>query len=74
VNVLAAVFTNPMVLNSQTFWLIIPVSVAVAIVYKTVRTTNLRRLPLEIVRLSLYILVSEAALMIAGWVFLALLV
>ena len=73
-SILAALFTHPMIIGSQTFWLIIPVSVMVAIGYKTVRTENLKRLPLDIVRLVLYILVSEAALLAAGWVFLALLV
>jgi len=74
VSALAAWFTHPMVLGSETFWLIIPVSVAVAIVYKTVRNENLKRLPLDIIKLTLYILVSEAVLLVIGWAFLALLV
>ncbi len=73
-SILATVFTHPMIIGSQTFWLIIPVSVAVAIVYRTVRTENIKRLPLDIPKLALYILVSEATLLAAGWVFLALLV
>lgn len=68
---LAALFTHPMQINGQTFWLLIPVSIAVAIVYKTIRTESLRTLPLEIAKLIVYILAGETALLLAGWAFLS---
>ncbi|MFW6154396.1 MAG: hypothetical protein ACOC95_04180 [Planctomycetota bacterium] len=64
---LSTLFTEPLTVSSQIWWGIIPVSVAVAIVYKTVRSENPRRLPLEIIRLSAYILSGEAVLLMAGW-------
>lgn len=64
---LSDLFTEPLALSSQTWWGIIPVSLAVAIVYKTVRSHSLRRLPVEILRLSAYLLAGEALLLLAGW-------
>ena len=64
---LLALFTKPLMVSSQVWWGIIPVSLSVAIIYKTVRSENIRRLPLEILRLSAYILSGEAVLLIIGW-------
>jgi len=68
-NALAAVFRHPMVLTSRTLWMIVPLCVGVAIVYKTIRTQDLKHLPLEILILCGYILVGVGALMFAGWAF-----
>ena len=65
---LATLFTHPIELASQLLWMIIPVSIAVAIVYKTLRVTSLRHLPMAIVKLSLLILAGETAVLLAGWV------
>ena len=46
---IATLFVNPMLISTDNIlWLLIPLCIAVAIVYKTVRTESLRRLPLEI--------------------------
>ena len=50
-------FYHPMVLNFQELlWILLPLCILVAISYKAVRTENLRRLPLEILQLSLYLI------------------
>ncbi|NLF30651.1 MAG: hypothetical protein GX591_07165 [Planctomycetes bacterium] len=64
---LLALFTEPMMMPSGTWWGVIPASIVVAIVYKTVRSENVRRLPLEILRAAAYILAGEAALLVVGW-------
>lgn len=68
-NLLAQLFTHPRQLSDQMLWLVVPVSLAVAIVYKTVRTRSLRRLPLEIAGLSLLMSAGVAALIAVGWLF-----
>lgn len=67
-SLLAGLFTNPMTLPFDTLWAVIPVSLAVAIVYKTLRTKTLRRLPWDITKLTVYILASIAALMVGFYV------
>ena len=69
-NVLA-LLTYPIQLRGQAFWAVIPVSIAVAIVYKTIRTQSLRRLPMEILFLSLYMMLGVGALMLVGWAFIS---
>lgn len=60
-------FQNPVQLSSQTLWMVVPVCVAVAAVYKTLRTRALTRLPLEILLLSLYMLLGVAGLVAGFW-------
>ena len=56
-------FYNPMILSThRLIWLVLPVCASVAIVYKTVRTQNLRRLPIEIGVLFGYLVGGLAAL------------
>ena len=69
-NVLA-LLTYPIQLRGQALWAVIPVSIAVAIVYKTIRTQSLRRLPMEILFLSLYMMLGVVALMLVGWAFIS---
>ena len=64
---LATLFVHPRDLSSAAVWMVIPVAVAVAAVYKTLRTRSPRRLPLEIVLLSAYILAGMGALIAALW-------
>ena len=43
------IFTHPMFIGfHQQIWLLLPICVSVAIVYKTIRTEDLRRLPRQI--------------------------
>ena len=61
-------FRNPMALPFDSLlWFLGPLCVAVAIVYKTVRTQNLRRLPLEILVLMGYMVVGLVALGAGLW-------
>lgn len=60
-------FQNPVQLSSQTLWMVVPVCVAVAAVYKTLRTRSLHRLPMEILQLSLYMLLGVAGLVAGFW-------
>ncbi len=67
--IFATLFTNPIQLSPDTqLWLLAPLCVGVAVIYKTVRTTNLRRLPLQILALLGYMLLGLAALAIGLWV------
>lgn len=52
----AVLFYHPMVLpQTAVLWLILPLCLSVAVVYKTLRTADLRRLPREVVGLMAYI-------------------
>ena len=62
-----ALFTQPIDMTGGTLWFALPVGLAVAAVYKTIRTRSLRRLPLEIALLVLYIWGGIAALMVVFW-------
>ena len=49
------IFHNPMIIpQNLVLWLLLPLCLSVAIVYKTIRTKNLRKLPTEIVGLMAY--------------------
>ena len=64
---LAKLFINPVEMSSHWLWVAIPVSLAVASVYKTLRTPTLRQLPGRIALLTLYIVAGMAALMAGFW-------
>lgn len=50
-----ALFVNPMTVpQTCVLWWILPLCLSVAVVYKTVRTTDLRKLPREVAGLMLY--------------------
>lgn len=52
---MTAMFTTPMLLHFDSLlWPLVPLCASVAIVYKTIRTRELRRLPLQIVALLAY--------------------
>lgn len=64
----AALFVNPMVLPFHSLlWLLMPLCVSVAVVYKAIRTEDLRRLPREILVLLAYMLVGLLVLAGALW-------
>ena len=65
---LGLIFYNPITLPCDSLlWLMLPLVVSVAIVYKTVRTHNLRRLPLEILGLVGYVAAGVVALAVGLW-------
>ncbi len=66
---LATLFTHPMQLSNRSFWLLMPIIVGVSVAYKTIRCSSLRRLPREMVTLTLYVLAGVGVLMAAGWGF-----
>ena len=63
-------FYHPMPLEADgwTLWLLLPLCVSVAIVYKVVRIQNVRRLPLEVLALMGYMAAGLTALGAALWV------
>ena len=65
-----SLFVNPMLLNGGrwTLSLLLPLCVSAAIVYKTLRTNNLRRLPLEILSLIGYMVLGLIALGLGLWI------
>lgn len=64
----AALFYTPMSLAyDQLLWLVLPLSVSLAVVYKTVRTNNIRRLPLEVAGLVGLMLLGLVALGVGLW-------
>lgn len=65
---LATIFTNPILVPGWlTLWLLIPLIVVVAVVYKTIRTENVKKLPVEIIKLTIYMLGGLALLGFAVW-------
>jgi len=67
-----ALFTHPLALPSWALLvMLLPLCLAVAIIYKAVRTTDIRRLAMEILTLFLYMLAGLAALMITGYAIVA---
>jgi len=68
--VLSTLFYHPMHWSSDTLlWLVLPLCASLAIVYKTVRTRNLRRLPIQIVTLIGLLIVGMAVLVVGFWLF-----
>ena len=65
---IALLFYNPVTLgfNSE-LWLLLPLCAAVGIVYKTIRTHDLRRLPWEVLYLLAYMVVGLILLATALW-------
>lgn len=65
------IFLEPLRLPAgSVLWLVIPLCASVAVVYKTVRTGDLGRLPREIVLLLLYMLAGLFALGAGLWLIL----
>ena len=61
-------FYDPMTLRFHSqIWLLLPLCASVAIIYKTVRTRDLRRLPREVVAAFAYMVVGLAILAAALW-------
>ncbi len=65
---LATLFYNPLHLPaSATLWLVLPLCAAVAIVYKALRVTHVRRLPREAAALIVYITAGLVAVGAGLW-------
>lgn len=63
-----AIFTTPMVLHFDSLlWLLLPLCASVAVTYKTIRTRDLRRLPIQIGSLLAYMAGGLIALGVALW-------
>ena len=57
------IFYHPMTLPVSTvLWLVVPLCIAVAVVYKTIRTDDLRRLPVQVAVLVGYVLAGLTVL------------
>lgn len=65
---IATIFYNPVSLPSDALlWLLPPLCLAVAIIYKTIRTQNISRLWLDTAVLFLCMMGGLAALMVVGY-------
>lgn len=65
---LATIFYHPITLPSGSLlWLMLPLLASVTIVYKTIRTRHLRRLPLEILALMGYVAGGVVVLSVGLW-------
>lgn len=62
-------FVNPLPVSAANWslWLLLPLLASVAIVYKTIRATDLRRLPLDVVLLVGYMIAGLVGLGAAIW-------
>jgi hypothetical protein len=66
--VTAALFVNPMVIPyAAQLWLLLPLCLSVAVVYKTVRVPDVRKLPLEIAKMMGYLVGGLTILAIVLW-------
>jgi hypothetical protein len=65
---IATLFYNPLPMSFSTqFWLLIPLCLAVAAVYKAVRVKDPRTLPREVAALMAYMLGGLGALCVLVW-------
>jgi len=66
---IAKLFVHPMIIPFNTIlWLILPLCVSVAVVYKTIRVRRLRQLPLEAGVLVVYMIGGLLVLGASLWV------
>ena len=70
---LATLFLHPMDITTPMTWLMFPLSIVAAVVYKTIRAKELSKISGEILRLSALIVVCELGLIAAGWAYLTFL-
>ena len=66
-------FMQPLPVWDYWVWLLLPLSLAISLVYKSVRVDPMRRVPLEAVRLALWIVTIMAAAAVALLLLVALL-
>jgi len=63
-----SLFVNPIPMGQNSLFLVLPLCAVVGVVYKTIRTRELRRLPLQILWLWAYLVAGLIALGIGFWV------
>ena len=62
------IFTNPMTLSFSSYiWLLGPLCLSISVIYKTLHTHDLRKLPSEIIGNLLSVLAGLAALAAVLW-------
>ncbi|MDP7635968.1 MAG: hypothetical protein QF577_00310 [Phycisphaerae bacterium] len=65
---IAKLFTHPIILSFYTIlWLVLPLCASMAVVYKTIRVNNIRRMPMEAGVLLIYMVVGLGTLGAALW-------
>ncbi|MCD4699281.1 MAG: hypothetical protein K8R91_01745 [Phycisphaerae bacterium] len=62
------IFKHPVQMGANHIWLVIPLCMVLAVVYKTIRVHNLRQLIRQILGLWAYIFVGLTALAVAFWI------
>lgn len=66
--ILATLFVNPMPLPIHSvLWLLLPLCLSVSLVYKTIRTGDVRKIWIETLRLMVYIVAALVALGVSLW-------
>ncbi len=61
-------FLAPLPIDDAWFLLVLPLLVAVAVVYKTIRLNDLRKVPREAIKLSGQVLLYMGLAVVAVWV------
>ena len=61
------IFVNPVQMGINHIWLVLPLCMVLAVVYKTIRVRRLRQLPLQILGLWAYIFAGLVVLAVAFW-------
>lgn len=61
------IFKHPIQMGVNHIWLVLPLCMVLAVVYKTIRVKYLRQLPLQILGLWAYIFVGLTALAVSFW-------
>lgn len=61
------IFKHPLQMGINHIWLVLPLCMVLAAVYKTIRVRRLRQLPLQILSLWAYIFTGLVVLAVAFW-------
>ncbi len=61
------IFKHPIQMGADHIWLVLPLCMVLAVVYKTIRVKYIRQLPLQILSLWAYIFVGLVSLAVAFW-------
>ncbi len=61
------IFKHPIQMGVNHIWLVLPLCMVLAVVYKTIRVKYIRQLPLQILGLWAYIFAGLTALAVAFW-------
>ena len=61
------IFKHPIQMGVSHIWLVLPLCMVLAVVYKTVRVKHIRQLPMQILSLWAYIFVGLVSLAVVFW-------